>query len=173
MAMKTTSMKSKKKKHAEAHTDNHPESDCPHCKEGPEYYRMLFNLYKFDVDMARQIVADGREAFELETEDVQHSLDWSRIYPQHLAHVDTKYPGIIAHYWFPQKDAEPMHGHVLIDGHHRAAKALELGIPFYVHILSEEESRAVTMRCPDLEQIEAKRQELAEDRARDGDRRST
>lgn len=122
--------------------------ECPQCQEGPEYYRMLFDTYKFDVDLAREIVSDGRPSHELEPEDVAHSLEWARIHRPHLDHIDTRYPGIIAHYWYTDGD-ERLHGHVLIDGHHRAAKLHEAGLPFFVHVLSEDESIRVTMRSPE------------------------
>ena len=99
------------------------EEECPHCKEGPEYYRMIFDLYKFDVDLARTLVQDGRESHLLDDEDVSHALHWANIHPPHLAHVDLKYPGIVAHYWYPEEDGSLLQGQVLIDGHHRAAKA--------------------------------------------------
>jgi hypothetical protein len=114
---------------------------------------MIFDLYKFDVDLARSLVSDEREVFELDQEDVDHALDWARIHKPHLEHVDIQYPGIIAHYWYPNKDGIVLHGHVLIDGHHRAAKTKELGLPFFVRVLSEEESRQVTMRAPDIASI--------------------
>ena len=41
-----------------------------------------------------------------------------------------------------------MHGHRLIDGHHRAAHCRELGIPYYVYILSEKESIEILSRAP-------------------------
>lgn len=125
-----------------------PIKDCPQCKPGPEYYRMLFDQYKFDVDLAREIVSDGREVMELEKEDVEHALKWAHIYRPHLDHVDTRYPGIIAHYWYKDQNGEILHGHVLIDGHHRAAKVFEANQNFYVQVLSEEESKRVTMRSP-------------------------
>jgi hypothetical protein len=134
---------------------------------------MIYNLYKFDVDMARKIVADGRESVELEADDVKHSLNWSHIHPPHLAHVDIQFPGIIAHYWYPEQDGTVLHGHVLIDGHHRAAKTIELGLPFFVYLLSEDESKKVTVRAPDIAKILAKRQELEEDRLVDVDRPAT
>ena len=113
---------------------------------------MMFNLYKFDVDQAREIVSDGREAIELEPDDVKYALEWSNIYKEHLAHVDVRFPGIIAHYWYPEPDGPLLHGTVLIDGHHRAARTLELGVPFFVQVLSPEESLRVTVRAPGLEQ---------------------
>jgi hypothetical protein len=123
---------------------------CPHCQEGPQFYRMVYNQYKFDVDLALSIVADGREAFELDEEDVRHSLEWSEIHPQHLAHVDLRFPGVIAHYWYTEADGTVLHGHVLIDGHHRAARALQEGVVFRAYVLSEEESKRVTVRAPNL-----------------------
>ena len=122
--------------------------ECPNCKDGPESYRMLFDLFKFDVDFARTLVADGREPVELEPEDVKYAVEWSCICSQHVAHVDTRFPGIVAHYWYPEQDGAHLHGTVLIDGHHRAARTLELNMPFYVHVLTEEESRQVTVRAP-------------------------
>ena len=109
---------------------------------------MLYGQYKFDVDLAREIVADGRTAIEIDAEDVKHALEWAEIHRPHLAHIDTKYPGIIAHYWHPSPDGELLQGHVLIDGHHRAAKLYESQEVFYAHVLSEDESKCVTMRSP-------------------------
>ena len=122
-------------------------STCPQCEEGPEFYRMIFDTYKFDVDFARQIVSDGRASIELDPEDVKHALEWAHIHRPHLEHVNTRYPGIIAHYWH-QVDGDLRQGHVLIDGHHRAAKLYEAGLPFYVQILTEDESRLVALRTP-------------------------
>jgi len=124
--------------------------ECPQCQEGPEYYRMLFDTFKFDVDLARAIVADDRPSVELEPDDVMHSLEWAHIHRPDLDHIDTRFPGIIAHYWHKAGD-ELLHGHVLIDGHHRAAKLHEANMPFFVHILTEDESRRVTLRSPVLD----------------------
>jgi hypothetical protein len=38
---------------------------------------------------------------------------------------------------------------VFIDGHHRAARALQLDQPFFVHVLSEDESRQIVLRSPE------------------------
>jgi hypothetical protein len=108
--------------------------------------------YIFDVDRAREIVADGREPIELEPDDTRHSVDDSRIYPEHLPHVDTRYPGIVAHLWYQQPDGEIVQGQLLIDGHHRAARCLELEQPFYIYVLSEEESREIMVKAPDVYQ---------------------
>jgi hypothetical protein len=122
---------------------------CPQCQEGPEYYRMIYNRYKFDVDLARKLTSDGRESYLLEKDDVEHAVAWAHIHEPHLDHVDLQYPGIVAHYWFVTKDDELLHGTVLIDGHHRAARALREGVPFYVRVMSEQESKQVTMREPE------------------------
>jgi hypothetical protein len=122
---------------------------CPQCQAGPEYYRMFFDQYKFDVDLARELTADEREPFLLEKDDVEHAVAWAHIHEPHLDHVDLKYPGIVAHYWYVTKEDELLHGTVLIDGHHRAARALRDDVPFYVRILSEDESKQITMREPE------------------------
>jgi hypothetical protein len=121
---------------------------CSQCQEGPEYYRMLFDQYKFDVDKAREITSDGREALLLERDDVEYAVKWSHIHEPHLDHVDLQYPGIIAHYWYATEEGSILHGTVLIDGHHRAAKALRDNVPFYVRILNERESQEITLRQP-------------------------
>ncbi len=131
-----------------AKNKNNSEEECPNCKDGPESYRMLFDQFKFDVDLARKLVADGRESVELEPDDVKYAVEWSHICQQHVAHVDVRFPGIVAHYWYPEEDGTLLHGTVLIDGHHRAARTLELNVPFFVHVLTEEESHRVTVRAP-------------------------
>lgn len=123
-------------------------SDCPHCRGGAETFRYLKSYYKFDVDLARKMVLDGRESIELEPDDVKYSVDIARIYPEHLEHVDTKYAGIIAHVWGPTKDGEWLEGHLLIDGHHRAARCVQLGIPYRVYLLTKKESEQVVIYGP-------------------------
>jgi hypothetical protein len=136
-----SSRKSKKAKPADT-------EECPHCRPGSESFRYFNGAYKFDVDLARKIVSDGRESVELEPDDVKYSVDMSRIYPQHLPHVDTKFPGIIAHVWGPDGDGKWLHGHLLIDGHHRAARCLQLGIPYRVYLLTKQESEQVVLHGP-------------------------
>ena len=126
---------------------------CRHCSSGPESFRFMGNIFNFDVDLAREIVGDGREPIELDHDDVVYSVDICRIYPEHVDHVNPKYPGIIAHIWYPEPDGNVLHGHVVIDGHHRAARCLRDGLPYHVHILSEEESRLVTKSGPDIDTI--------------------
>lgn len=127
--------------------------ECPHCRGGSETFRYMKNIYRFDVDKARQLTGDGRQPVELEPDDVEFSVDNSRIYPQHVKHVNPDFPGIIAHIWYPEADGNILHGHVLIDGHHRAARCLQLGRPFMVHLLTEEESREVLLDGPNIDEI--------------------
>jgi hypothetical protein len=134
-------------------TADAPRENCPHCRGGSESFRYMKSIYRFDIDKARALVSDGRQPVELEPDDVRFSVDTSRIYPQHVKHVNPEYPGIIAHIWYPEPDGNVLHGHVLIDGHHRAARCLELGRPYFVHLLSEEESRAILLDGPNIEEI--------------------
>lgn len=129
------------------------EEKCPHCGNGAETFRYMKRLWKFDVDLARQITQDGRDAVELEPDDVKFSVDVCRIYPQHVKHVNPEFPGIIAHIWYPEPNGSIAHGHLLIDGHHRAARCLELDRPYYVYLLTEEESREIMIKGPDLQAI--------------------
>ena len=123
-------------------------SDCPHCRQGPETYRYLRKKFVFDVDLAREITADGREPVEIDDDSLAACLVDTRIYPQHLPHVDVQYPGIIAHVFFPLPDGTIERGHVLIDGNHRAARCRELGRPFFAYLLNEDESRHILLRRP-------------------------
>jgi len=123
-------------------------STCRNCASGPETFWYMAHKYLFDVDHARRLVADGRESVELDEDDVKFSVETSEINHAHLPHVNTKYPGIIAHIWYQTEAGEMIHGHLLIDGHHRAARCLQLGIPFNVCLLSEEESEAILLKSP-------------------------
>ena len=104
--------------------------------------------YVFDVDKARELVADGREKIELEPEDVKYAVGRCEINETHVAHVDPTIPGIMSHIYFVDDDGTLVHGHRLIDGHHRAARCLQLGIPFYIRVLSEAESVKILIRAP-------------------------
>lgn len=122
------------------------QEECPHCVGGPETYGYLKRSYVYDVDRAREIVSDGRVPVELDVSDVAYCVDNSRIHQQHLDHVDTKYPGMLAHLWGPGEGGSWEHGHLLIDGNHRAARCLRDGIPFHAYLLSEEETESILKR---------------------------
>lgn len=124
--------------------------DCSRCNRGKgEAFWCLRNRYVFDVDMAREFVRDGNhDVMELEPEDVVYSVGRCEVNEGHLAHVDPSIPGIVAHIYFPNDDGQLVHGHRLIDGHHRAARCLQLGIPFPIYVLSEKESVKILMKAP-------------------------
>lgn len=148
---KRTQPKPKKSRSVKSDSRKHRE-ECPHCRGGAETFRYMKKNYLFDVDAARKMVQDGREPVEMDEDDTRHSVDISRIYPEHLPHVNTSYPGIVAHLWYEQPTGEIEHGTLLIDGHHRAARCLELGETFCVHLLTEEESRAIMLTAPSVYQ---------------------
>ena len=124
-------------------------NDCSRCTRQGEAFRCFHRRYKFDVDLAREIVADGRPWMELDPDDIRYSVDRCEINEGHLAHVNPEYPGIVAHLFFPDDDGSLVHAHRLIDGHHRATVCLRQEMPFYVYILTEEESVRILMRAPD------------------------
>lgn len=110
-------------------------------------------VYKFDVTLARELTADGREPVEVDDESVILSLEDCKIYSDHVDHVDPKYPGIIAHVEFPYPNGEIIRGHVLIDGNHRSARCLRDGLPFFAYLLTEDESRSVLLRGPKITSV--------------------
>lgn len=122
------------------------QNDCPHCVGGEETYGYLKQAWLFDVDLARRIVSDGREAVEIEPDDVAYCVDNSRIHQQHLDHVNPIYPGILAHLWGQGHNGAIQHGHLLIDGNHRAARCLRDQLPFKAYMLTEDESEQVLLR---------------------------
>lgn len=126
-----------------------PPTDCKICSAtGRETFRFMREKFIFDVDLARELVQDGREPVELDDDDVEFSLKKCHLHKHHIPHVNVSYPGIIAHVWYPQ-DGEKVQGHRLIDGHHRAARCLQLGVPFRAYLLTEEESLAILEKCPE------------------------
>jgi len=123
--------------------------DCSRCTRGKgESFWCFRNRYIFDIDLARKFAASGHEKIELEPDDVQYSVGRCQINEGHLPHVNETIPGIVAHVFYPDDDGSIVHGHRLIDGHHRAARCLQLGIPFYVYVLSEDESVRILMKSP-------------------------
>lgn len=113
-----------------------------------EAFWCLRNRFVFDVDVARELIADGREPVELDPDDVRYSVDRCEINEGHIAHVNPDLPGIVAHIFFPD-DGTVVHGTRLIDGHHRAARCLRDNIPFYVYVLTEQESIEALTRAPE------------------------
>jgi hypothetical protein len=125
---------------------------CSRCGRDPtdyEAFRCYNNTFKFNVDMARKFIADGREPVELDADDVRYSIDRADINKEHVEHVDPSLPGIIAHVFFPTKDGRVVHATRLIDGHHRAARCQQLNQTYRAFLLTERESVAILERCPD------------------------
>ena len=124
-----------------------PSQSCAKCKsKGRETFWYMRHRYLFDVDLARKIVSSGHQPMRLNLRDLRLEVESSELDEQHVAHVDPKIPGIISHIFFPEADGSEVHGHILIDGHHRAARALQLKQPFFAYILSEAESREVLLK---------------------------
>jgi hypothetical protein len=121
---------------------------CRRKRNGGATYRYWGRNFIFDVDRATEMVQDGREPLEVEEESVRLSVENSHICDEHVAHVDWTRPGIIAHVKCRADDGELIHGHVLIDGNHRAARCLELNRPYFAYLLTEEESESILLRQP-------------------------
>lgn len=123
---------------------------CAVCKaSGPETFWFLKRSFIFDVDQARKITQDGRKPILLDRNDVHYAVDSSRINESHVPHVNVQYPGIIARVRFVKENGRVVRGDVLIDGHHRAARCLQLGRPFRVYLLTHDESDQILTRRPD------------------------
>jgi hypothetical protein len=132
-----------------ARPPEHPLPECCRKKlNGGEVYRYFGRNFVFDVDRANELIRDGRQPIEVEDESVRRSVELCRIREEHVAHVNPARPGIIAHVECLADDGEVVKGHVLIDGNHRAARCLELALPFYAYVLSEEESESILLRKP-------------------------
>lgn len=127
---------------------------CSRCRRTERNRGETFWCYNktfiFDVDEARKLVAQpGRELFELDEDDVAASIDRCEINEQHVAHVNPDIPGIVAHVYFRDDDGTVVHGHRLIDGHHRATRCVQLNQPFQVYVLTEQESIDILIRAPE------------------------
>jgi hypothetical protein len=123
---------------------------CRVCRlHGSETFNFLKRQFVFDVDKARRITQDGRKPVELDRDDVLHAVDTARIYVEHIPHVRLKHPGIVALMRVTGADGSVMEGDLLIDGHHRAAKCLQTGVPYRVFLLTFDETDAILKRRPD------------------------
>jgi len=122
--------------------------DCSRCnRKNGETFWCFRKRFIFDVTLAREIVGDGREKIELEPEDVEYSVNRCEVNEKHIPHVDPTIPGIVAHVFFPTPEGV-VRGTRLIDGHHRAARCLQDGIPYYIRVLTEEESVKCLLQAP-------------------------
>jgi len=123
--------------------------NCSRCQRDREFFYYMHDTYKFDVDMAWEFIDDTCEPVEVDEESVRVSVDRSIVDEEHLTHVDTQYPGLIAHVQF-HDEGDVVKGHLLIDGNHRAARCLREQKPFYAYVLTEEQSAAIVVRAPYL-----------------------
>jgi hypothetical protein len=105
-------------------------------------------MYLYDIDRARTLTADGREPVEVEEDSVRASVAECELDDFHVPHVNAAIPGLIAHIHYPLKNGEVIKAHVLIDGHHRAARCLRERRPFFAYLLSEQESLDILLRSP-------------------------
>lgn len=87
--------------------------------------------YLFNVNKAREIVADGRPSQPLSRETVRQIVAINQYHPPHMKHVEPFKPGIAV---------KRFGGIILLDGVHRAARALREGREFRVYELTYEES---------------------------------
>lgn len=119
-----------------------------------ESFRWFNGVAVYDIDKARQIVADGREVFECDTHKLAGFVSYTgvpgtfnvlttAIAEEHIDHVsDSKDdPIIIASFLKPRADEPQVRSKMPIDGHHRIAKAIKYKQPLvYVVMLSEDET---------------------------------
>lgn len=136
-----------------------------------ETFRFMSKKYVFDITKALETVGDGREPVELDDDDVRFSLKKVAINREHLKSVDISRPGIVAVVHAFDANGVMVKGHRLIDGHHRATRCLELGVPFSVYVLSEKESVEILERSPCKSLIEAACSDVREYNQRAWDQR--
>jgi len=124
---------------------------------GAETFRFMRRTFVFDVDRAREIVADGRSTWEMLRADVRFEVNTSRIHDHHVPHVKVRFPGIVARVRVFLPDGTPVEGDLLIDGHHRAAKCLRLNRVFSAYRLTVEETDKILIKRPDRSKRRAAR----------------
>ena len=97
-------------------------------------------IYWFDVEGARAILtAHSRPQYLIDP----HTLPANTcddLIAEHIAHVPLIEPGIIATVAFEMAGSGLQTFNILIDGRHRAARALNLSKPFFCALLTEEET---------------------------------
>jgi len=94
----------------------------------------------FDVEKAKQIVADGRRPVLVPADALVPLLAASHYEEAHLPHVDLRSPGI---------QGQRFSGTFLLDGVHRAARCLQQGKDFHAFVLTQEE----TLSCLVLQDL--------------------
>ncbi|MEK6257637.1 MAG: hypothetical protein AABP62_03370 [Planctomycetota bacterium] len=146
-----------------SHSTIIPPSECARCQlnaeDGGEVFYHRKKTFKFDVDLAIQIVSDGREPVEVDDDSLRNTLLKTEVDERHLPHVNIGRPGIIANVTYRLDDGRTVTAHVLIDGNHRAARCLQEGRPFSVYLLTEEETTRTLLRAP--KRVSVRRRSLA------------
>lgn len=113
-------------------------NDCPRCPvigaediRGEEYYQIL--SLRFNVTLAKKLSA-GYDLTRVEPSALSRWLEHARILERHVWHLPLNAGhGIMV--TLPAGCGMP-----LIDGNHRAARALRLGEDFFAAVLSEDET---------------------------------
>ncbi len=114
-------------------------SECEGRKQGFQIFTIPYNqnLMAWDVELAWALCADGRNAIRLHSTYVDEMLRVNRYNPVHLDHVDPAKPGIACVLDYTDDSAPVL---CLIDGTHRAARSVRDNAPFFVYLLTPEES---------------------------------
>jgi hypothetical protein len=94
----------------------------------------------FDVVRARAIVRRRRRrAVHLKPRQLRRLTELSDTYRPHLAHVNTRKCGIVGRY--RTEDGQVIE--FMLEGNHRAARAIQSGRPFRVHRLTNKETAEI------------------------------
>jgi hypothetical protein len=115
---------------------------CSECQEkqlSPQVYtfeRLGQPTIAWSIELAIKICSDGRTPSAVLPEHLDAILSVNETNPAHLDHVDPNIPGIACLLDYGAETALLL----LIDGSHRAARCRRDSIPFFVYLLSAEES---------------------------------
>lgn len=106
--------------------------------------------FEFDVEMAKRIVS-GRPPVKLSKKSMRAAAKITRTDPDRVARANIESPGIIAQLpnWFGG-------GGLLIDGNHRAQRAIQLNKPFTVRVLTPRETERIMCDKERARQIKRK-----------------
>jgi hypothetical protein len=100
---------------------------------------MMNGLYVFDVDRARRLAGD-REPEEVDEVRLRRVLARRGICREHVPHADHTRPGLVGVIAEGRAVLR-----VLLDGAHRAARAVREGVPFRAQVLTVAETRRCLM----------------------------
>lgn len=141
---------------------------CPRCPvvgaeeiPGDEFYELL--SLRFNIRLARELTR-GHDLLRVEPADLERWLERARIDPAHVDHVPPNSgPGIMV--TLPSGCGMP-----LIDGNHRAARALRHRSEFVVTVLNEEETFALLCRSMGIYRADVAWQRLANSKRHPNDK---